>query len=573
MIVTGSRSATEHTFRTWDGAEIFYRAWPARAPSDRALLLFHRGHEHGGRFQEMVDALDLEDVHVFAWDARGCGRSPGERGWAPSFSCVVRDIESFVRHVTARHDVAIQNAIVLGYSVGSVAVATWVHDYAPPIRAMVLATPAFRVKLYIPFALSFLRLRDRAGGKAFIKSYVKSKMLTHDPEQARLYDADPLISRNIAVNILIGLFDASRRVLEDARAISVPTLILAAGSDWVVHVRDQREFFDRLSTPVKRMKVFEGFSHAILHEKDRHLPFAEIRQFVQEMFSRPLEPTVPQSRSLAPLPALSPKRLQFAIAKLVLNTVGRLSLGIRLAWRKGFDSGESLDYVYENSARGTPPIGRLIDRAYLDSPGWKGIRARKANIQELLEGLIRRLAPSRQPVRILDVASGPGRYLLETLRRIPDLKVEARLRDFSASGVEAGRELSRRLGVTNATYESGDAFDAEALARLTPRPDIAIVSGLYELFPDNDLIARSLRGLHSVVAEGGYLIYTNQPWHPQLEFIARVLVNREGKPWVMRCRTQVEMDELARAAGFEKEEMRIDDLGIFSVSVARRRPA
>ncbi|HTF57339.1 MAG TPA: lysophospholipase, partial [Planctomycetota bacterium] len=261
MIVTGSRSATELTFRTWDGVDLFYRAWPARVPSDRALILFHRGHEHGGRFQEMVDALELEDVHVFAWDARGCGRSPGDRGWAPSFSCVVRDIGWFVSHLTARHGIDVRNAIVLGYSVGSVAVGTWVHDYAPPIRAMVLATPAFRVKLYIPFALSFLRLRDRMGGKSFIRSYVKSRMLTHDPEQARLYDADPLISRNIAVNILIGLFDASRRVLEDARAIAVPTLILAAGSDWVVHVRDQRKFFERLSTPVKRMKIFEGFSH------------------------------------------------------------------------------------------------------------------------------------------------------------------------------------------------------------------------------------------------------------------------------------------------------------------------
>ncbi len=99
------------------------------------------------------------------------------------------------------------------------------------------------------------------------------------------------------------------------------------------------------------------------------------------------------------------------------------------------------------------------------------------------------------------------------------------------------------------------------------------MSGLYELFPDNALIARSLRGLHSAIAEGGYLIYTNQPWHPQLEFIAHVLVNREGKPWVMRCRTQAEMDDLIREAGFEKEEMRIDDLGIFTVSVAKRRPA
>ncbi|HKS17313.1 MAG TPA: class I SAM-dependent methyltransferase family protein, partial [Planctomycetota bacterium] len=276
---------------------------------------------------------------------------------------------------------------------------------------------------------------------------------------------------------------------------------------------------------------------------------------------------------VAPLPALSPKRLQYALARLVLKSIGRLSLGIRLAWRKGFDSGESLDYVYENSARGSLLIGRLVDRSYLDSPGWKGIRARKANIQELLEGLIRKLAPSRQPVRILDVASGPGRYLLEILKKHPQVPIEARLRDFSPTGVEAGRELARRMELENATHETGDAFDAEGLARLTPRPDIAIVSGLYELFPDNALIARSLRGLHGAVAEGGYLVYTNQPWHPQLEFIANVLVNREGKPWVMRCRPQAEMDDLVRAAGFEKEEMRIDDQGIFTVSVARRRPA
>ena len=62
----------------------------------------------------------------------------------------------------------------------------------------------------------------------------------------------------------------------------------------------------------------------------------------------------------------------------------------------------------------------------------------------------------------------------------------------------------------------------------------------------------SLRGLADAVEPGGYLIYTNQPWHPQVEFIARVLTNREGKPWIMRRRTQAEMDELVRAAGFEK---------------------
>ena len=41
----------------------------------------------------------------------------------------------------------------------------------------------------------------------------------------------------------------------------------------------------------------------------------------------------------------------------------------------------------------------------------------------------------------------------------------------------------------------------------------------------------------------------------------------------MRRRSQQELDQLVAAAGFEKLEQRIDEWGIFTVSVARRLPA
>src|SRR5438270_852010 len=81
----------------------------------------------------------------FAWDQRGHGRSPGPRGAAENFAVTIKDVEAFVRHVSARHEVASEDIIALGHSMGAVSVAAWVHDYAPPIRAMVLATAAFRV--------------------------------------------------------------------------------------------------------------------------------------------------------------------------------------------------------------------------------------------------------------------------------------------------------------------------------------------------------------------------------------------------------------------------------------------
>jgi alpha-beta hydrolase superfamily lysophospholipase len=70
---------------------------------------------------------------------------------------------------------------VLAQSVGAVLVATWAHDYAPKMRALVLASPAFKVKLYVPFARPGLALMRKLRGNFFVNSYVKAKFLTHDP--------------------------------------------------------------------------------------------------------------------------------------------------------------------------------------------------------------------------------------------------------------------------------------------------------------------------------------------------------------------------------------------------------
>lgn len=573
----------ERTFATWDSTELFFRAWLPAAPADKALFLFHRGHEHSGRFQQLVDELALDGVAVFAWDARGHGQSPGERGYAPGFSCVIRDIDCFIRFISREYEIPIENMVVLGHSVGAVAVAAWVHDYAPPIRGMVLATPALRVKLYVPLALPALRLRTAFGGKSFIKSYVKAKMLTHDPEQAAQYQNDPLISRNIATNILLDLHDLATRLLADAGAITTPTLVLSSGSDWVVKNSAQKKFFDRLGSPVKEMETYPGFYHAILHEQDRCRPIARIRQFIEDRYDQPTAtPSFLHAdqqgytrreydRLAAAAPVYCPKRSSFALQRLALKTIGKLSDGFRLGWRTGFDSGESLDYVYRNQPRGITPLGKLIDWFYLNSIGWRGIRIRKEHLRAALDETIRTLHAAGEPVRIVDIASGPGRYLLETLKDFAGTDIAAVLRDRSASGLVEGRNLAAEMGLTNATFAEGDAFDKASLAQIQPRPNIAIVSGLYELFPDNTMVSNSLRGLSQALPEGGHLIYTNQPWHPQVEMIARVLINRDGRPWIMRRRTQAEMDQLVRASGFEKIGMKIDPFGIFTVSVAQKQ--
>src|SRR5258708_28975489 len=122
-----------------------------------------------------------------------------------------------------------------------------------------------------------------------------------------------------------------------------------------------------------------------------------------------------------------------------------------------------------------------------------------------------------------------------------------------------------------ARFEHGDAFDRASLAAVEPKPTLGIVSGLYELFSDNSMVSGSLAGLAAAIPPGGYLLYTGQPWHPQLELIARALTShRQGQAWIMRPRTQAQMDQLVAAAGFRKVQQRNHAVGIFTVSVAER---
>ena len=103
-VETAARPVEEHTFRTHDGIDLFYRHWPAVAARARgAIVMFHRGHEHSGRMAHLVDELALPDFAFFAWDARGHGRSPGERGDSPSFAASVRDLQCFIDHMGEEH--------------------------------------------------------------------------------------------------------------------------------------------------------------------------------------------------------------------------------------------------------------------------------------------------------------------------------------------------------------------------------------------------------------------------------------------------------------------------------------
>jgi len=573
---------TRLQFTTDDGLSLHYKTWNGQGTS-RALVLLHRGHEHADRWDTVIPGLTMPDTAIYAWEARGHGQSEGRRGHAPGFMQYVRDLDMFVRHLQKTHGLVPERTVVVAHSVGGVVAATWVHDFAPRIAGLVLAVPALEVNLMIPGALTGIRLMQKLKSAATIKSYVRGSWLTRDAAAAAAYDADPLISKDISAKILVDLFDTSRRVIGDAGVMDRPLLLFSAGADQVVKNRAIDELYMNYGCEQKTHITLKGAHHAIFHDLCRDDVTGAIRRFADRCITNFTPPqleadlTHPATNAeyanlRKPLPAPSLRGLSVILQRAALGTTGKLSQGIRIGHATGFDSGESLDYVYQNKPRGDWLVGKVIDYFYLNAIGWRGIRQRRACMNQALRFALEQIRAADMPLQLMDIAGGAGRYLLDVLE---DAECGAGLkilcRDWSESALATGRAAAERMGLgERITYLRGDAFDESSLADVEPKPSVAVVSGLYELFPENDKLQRSLRGLFRAVNAGGWIIYTCQPWHPQVEMIARTLTNRDGEFWVMRRRPQGEMDALVGQAGFRKEKQWIDDFGIFTVSIARK---
>ncbi len=588
-------------FNTYDGTALFYRYWvtkplakilaannsnktdstknDANKTSEKIVILLHRGHEHSGRLDELATAFVSDGYQVFAWDARGNGRSGGKRDHADSFSQLVRDLDSFVRVVMKETGANHNQILIVASSIGAIIAAAWVHDYAPKIRGMILGTPAIAIRLYMPMAIPALKTARKLGIMGRVSSYVKAKFLTHDNAAQASYNADPLISNSISTDLLIDTHATGQRLLDDAASIITPTFILCAGEDYVVDKLAERDFYEKLSSPFKRWKLYPDSFHAIFHELNKNEVFADCLSFANELFSRPLNELDlthadqdSASKNKVDRLAVKPDTVNFILTRLAMQKFGHVSDAIATGLEYGFDSGKSLDKVYRNLPHGKKPLGKIIDAAYLNNIGWQGIRIRRQHLIELATLAIKELEQSNTiAINLLDIASGNGFYAFELLNQYAQLNAE--LRDYDVTNITVLNQTIEDQALSNRVVAvQKDAFMAENyhLPKAQDKFNLAISSGIFELFSDNSLVNTAITGVYDSLIAGGYYLYTNQPWHPEQEFIGKTLTNHKGENWTMRCRSQVEMDQLVESAGFKKIDTRIDQFGIFSVSLAQK---
>lgn len=253
---------------------------------------------------------------------------------------------------------------------------------------------------------------------------------------------------------------------------------------------------------------------------------------------------------------------------LVSRAAGLVSGARRVGYRDGFDSGPFMEYVYANQPSGVTPLGRALDRRFLNRPTCVAFRdIRTLAEQAVVEAIDAHTG--QHPAVVADLAAGPATYLIAAMAARPDVRGVFGDVDPAALAQASAAAATARVA-DRVSISPGSAFDRERLAALDPRPDIVLELGLYGMFPDDDLIARHFRDLAELVAPT-QIVANVQCDNPEIDHISRVWPSRSGGYCAWRLRPVEQILGYAAAAGYDPASITADRHGIYRVMRLVRR--
>ena len=186
-------------FSSFDGTKLFYRSWVKN--SHTSLFIIHGFGGHSGRYGELIDFLDDLPLSIFIYDLRGHGKSEGERVYAESYHCFIKDTLLFRDFIEAQIGPFSEQPIFLGQSFGGSVASLAALEHQEKWQSLILTSPYFAVYLFDDMMRVLVKVLDFFAPKMMWENPIKPIFLTHDQKEVGHYKTDPLIQRRITTHI------------------------------------------------------------------------------------------------------------------------------------------------------------------------------------------------------------------------------------------------------------------------------------------------------------------------------------------------------------------------------------
>ena len=247
--------------------------------------------------------------------------------------------------------------------------------------------------------------------------------------------------------------------------------------------------------------------------------------------------------------------------------------GSRLARRSMMghaDSGINFDYIYKNSPTGYTRFGKLVDSVLLNLPASRATRNRQKTFARILKDEIATNIEIGRITRIVDLASGLARYLLEALSNKVKPSVEVLCIDMDQRVKLNGKKMAQGHPII---FIKGNAFRLGKLRKLSGKtgwkPNVIVASGLYANYGE-EAFKQSISEIYETLEPGGLFVFDWVVHNPSQQLLERLAVTRSGKPWIMSYGSRDRIIQLVKHRGFTSCLTESDRWGMYIIFRARK---
>ncbi|ERM84144.1 hypothetical protein P872_15280 [Rhodonellum psychrophilum GCM71 = DSM 17998] len=271
---------TEYT--THDGIKLYLQAWLPEVPK-AAVLIVHGLGEHSGRYMHFAEKLASHHISVFTFDGRGHGKSslPSPTAYFENYEDYLKDIDALFGKV--KGFAGSIPSFIFGHSMGGGLVTSYVVNYQPDARGIVLSAaalmPAENVSKILIAASAWI---SKLAPKLKVLK-LDSKMVSRDQEEVRKYDEDPLVYHQaVAARTAYEILRMMGQVEEKMPSFTLPILILHGTDDKLINPKGSDLLYGKISSQDKNLIKYPGLYHELLNEFEKEQIMDEILIWIEK---------------------------------------------------------------------------------------------------------------------------------------------------------------------------------------------------------------------------------------------------------------------------------------------------
>ena len=237
--------------------QLYYQRWrPDSIPTRAVVIMAHGDFAHSGWYMNLPEYEAPRGYAVYAYDRRGWGRSPGQRGYLRSWRENVADLDAFVRFTRAEEPD--RPIFVMGHTGSAPIVLEFGRLHPEAIRGICCISPVLDTSSAVPAPLrALLHTLARVAPRLTINVQRRVeeglRLVSRDPAFVKFALADPLSNRKVTPRWLVESELLMRHVRASAAQMRVPLLFLLGGADRTSPEDVTDSYFEQLGATDKKL--------------------------------------------------------------------------------------------------------------------------------------------------------------------------------------------------------------------------------------------------------------------------------------------------------------------------------